>query len=147
MDRKSLKEIKSILETLDTEESQRLVKKLEKELKPISVSSRKAKGRNLQQYVAQKLSEKTGIPYGQDELIQSRPMGCAGVDVPLIGEAKEKIPFDIECKSTESISVYSYIEQAEANTAEGRHWLVVHKKKNHKPIAVLDFDVLMDLLF
>ena len=141
MDRKSLKEIKTLLETIDKEDAKKLVKKIEKELTPIKVSSRKAKGRGLQQLVCEKFSEKTGIPWGYDNfMIQPRLMGGAGTDVLLIGEAREQIPFDVECKNTESLSLKPVIEQAKSNTKDGRIWLVVHKRKGLDPVAILDLD-------
>ena len=55
----------------------------------IKTSSAKAKGRSLQQWVCQKISDLLNIPWGKDELIASREMGQSGVDIRLIGEAQE----------------------------------------------------------
>jgi len=139
VNRKDLKSLVSLLEPLDDKEAQRLVKKINKELKPISVSARKSKGRKLQQDVCEILSHHTGYAWGYDsEMIQPRMMGGSGTDVLLIGPARDEIPFDIECKNVESFNLKSTIEQAKANTEGGRDWLVVHKRNGMNPIAILD---------
>ena len=107
----------------------------------IKVSSAKAKGRALQQWVCQKISDALHIPWGRDDdyLIQSRPMGQIGTDVILKGTAKELSPFSIECKSGEHWSIHEAIKQAKANQKDGTQWLVVLKNKGMKtPIVVLD---------
>lgn len=104
----------------------------------IKISSRKAKARKLQQWVAEQLSNITGIPWGKDLDIESREMGQSGTDVKIRGEAKKYIPFDIECKSTERITLYADIKQAKSNTCDGNMWLLIHKKKYHDPIVIMD---------
>jgi len=104
----------------------------------ISISSRKAKGRKLQQFVASILSKITGIPWGKDELIASREMSQTGTDVRLIGKAAALIPFDIECKYQETFSIPSWIKQAKDNTKDDRIWLLVCKKNFTDPIVVID---------
>jgi hypothetical protein len=148
LNRKDLKSISEILSCIDSPEALRLYKKLQKELVPISVSSRKAKGRGLQQTVAQSFSDGTGIPWGyNNEEIQPRLMGGSGTDVIITGRARELIPFDVECKNTESFSIKSVIQQAKANTEQGRYWLIVHKRKGEDPVAIVDFQIFLKLLF
>lgn len=112
----------------------------------MKTSSAKAKGRRLQQLVAKKISELTGIPYGKDAPIESRPMGQSGTDVRLTGRAKKKFKFDVECKNMKAIAIYKWIEQAQTNTSKGRDWLVVCKANNTKPVAIVDLDVFFKLL-
>ena len=57
----------------------------------IKPSSAKAKGRSLQQWVCQKISDLLGIEWGKDELIASREMGQSGTDIRLLG-GPEEIP-------------------------------------------------------
>lgn len=141
MNKADLKSLLQILSNSSDPESLRLKKKIEKEVKPISVSSRKAKGRGLQQTVCEKFSEITNIPWGYDNFeIQPRQMGGSGTDVILTGKAKDLLPFDVEAKNTEKVSLYDFIDQAKSNTTEGRDWLVVHKKNGNDPVAVLDLD-------
>lgn len=127
----------------------KIYKKLERALKPITVSSRKNKGRELQKYVCCKLAEILKIDYRQDDdncEIHSREMGQSGTDIVLRGTAREIIKFDIECKNVEKLKLYEAIDQSRLNTQKGRDWLVVHKKNHNKPIAILDFEVFVNLL-
>lgn len=105
-------------------------------------SSAKAKGRNFQYWVAGEIGKLFGIQFEQQDdqcPIHSREMGQSGVDVYFRDKSLyERFPYDIECKNTENISVYSYIKQAEANTKPGRNWLIFHKKNRHSPIVIMD---------
>lgn len=107
----------------------------------ISVASRKAKGRNLQKWVAKKISNLLGIPWGKDELISSREMGQSGTDVRLIGEAKERFNFSVEAKNQETWSLPAWIKQAKSNQAKGTDWLLFIKKNRHEEIAVMSAEV------
>jgi hypothetical protein len=112
----------------------------------ISISSAKAKGRNLQQWTCKKISELLNIPWGKDELIASREMGQPGTDVKLVGEAQERFPFSVECKWQESWSVPTWIKQAQENQKAGTDWLLVLKKNRIKPVVVMDGERFFELL-
>lgn len=154
----SEKEIKALLWIFDLvsedcdgllDFQKKLYRKFVRALKPIKVSSRKSKGRGLQKYVCSKLAEVLKIDYQQDNdncEIHSKEMGQSGTDIVLRGVARERIKFDIECKNTEKLNLYKTIEQSKLNTQNGRNWLVVHKKNQHKPITILDFEVFVSLL-
>ena len=114
--------------------------------KPISIASRKAKARVAQNWVAQKIADLTGYTCGKDELICGRPMGQSGVDVQLIGEAREDAPWSIEVKNVEKVNLYDAIKQAKDNQMNGTDWLVILKKNKEDYIAVLDAEVFFDLL-
>ena len=124
-------------------------KKLKRALMPIKISSRKAKGRNLQQQVCRDIANILDIEYNQQDdncLIHSREMGQAGKDIILRGAVKTQFPYSIECKSNESLRLYKAIEQAKKNlTEDDREWMVVHKKKNHPPIVILDWKEFLSL--
>ncbi len=122
-----------------------LLKPIIKKKKRISVQSAKAKGRELQKWVVRKLSEITQIPSGKDCLIQSREMGQSGTDVKLIGPALDAIPYSIECKRTESWSVHSWIEQAQANQLPDTNWLLIARRSNKKAVAFMDAEHFFDL--
>ena len=117
-----------------------------KKKKPISIASRKAKARKCQQWVAKKVSNLIGLPWGKDEQIASREMGQNGVDVRLVGEAREMWPWSVECKWQESWNVPEAVKQAKANQMNGTDWLVVMKKNQHDYVAILDGDVFFDIL-
>ena len=108
--------------------------------------SRKNKGKRLQNWICEKLSYITGIPWGKDELIASREIGQNGCDVRLIGKAKELIPFSIEAKNQEKWKIPEYIEQAKSNMYEGTNWIVVCKKNRVDPIVIMDAETFFKLL-
>lgn len=109
----------------------------------IKISSRKAKGRNLQKWICERIAKIFNIEYNQNDDncdIHSREMGQSGVDIILRGEVYKKLPFDIECKATERFTVYKDIEQAKNNTKKNRDWLLIHKKKYSNPIVIMDWE-------
>jgi hypothetical protein len=119
--------------------------KKNKKKKPISIASRKAKARELQKDVAQRISNLTGIPCGKDELIESREMGQAGTDIKLIGEAKKKFPFAIECKRQEKFNLHDAVKQAKANQEKNMDWLVISRRSNENAIVTMDLNAFFRL--
>lgn len=113
---------------------------------PISVASRKAKGRRLQQWVAKKISDITGFECGTDCEIESRPMGQNGPDIRLEKKVLKVFPYSVECKSQESWSVHAWIEQARSNIYPNTDWFLVMKKNQQKPYVLLEADVFFKLL-
>ena len=95
-------------------------------------SSAKAKGREFQNDIAGKFSDITGIEAGKDCLIQGREMGQAGTDIKFYAEAAEKLPFSIECKRQENLSLPAWIKQARANTKKGTDWLLFWRRSREK---------------
>ena len=112
----------------------------------ISVASRKAKGRRLQQWVAKKISEITGFDCGIDCEIESRPMGQNGPDIRMEKSVLKVFPYSIECKSQESWAVSGWIEQAKTNIYPNTDWFLVMKKNQQKPYVLLEADVFFKLL-
>lgn len=115
----------------------------------ITRASAKDKARRLQQWVAKKISEVTGIPWGKDELIESREMGQSGVDVKLYGDAKEKFPFGIECRYRETWNIPGWIRDAKEykKPEDGfTDWLLFVKKNHHEEIVIMDGVVFFDLI-
>lgn len=152
MSKDRMKRILLELEKIENKdrELELIIKQLERKISPIKVRSAKNKGKNLQNRVCELLSLYSGIPWSNtdESLIQSRPMGQHGVDVILSGEAREKFPFSIECKSTESFSLPATINQAKANTKDGDKWLVVHKSSRlTRPVVILDLEVFLQHYF
>lgn len=125
-------------------ETKRLIKKIEKSMKPIKVSSAKAKGRELQYWVCNKIAYMYRIDFDQNDdncPIHSREMGQHNVDIVLRGDIFNNFKFDIECKAQESISLGDWITQAKANKKEGRDWLLVIKKQTiGEPFIVMDWE-------
>lgn len=116
----------------------------------MKTSSCKAKGRNLQKYVRDAFRMKFVSATPESNLvfedIESRPMGSSGTDIILTPIAKKVIPFDIECKNVEHLNIWTAIEQAEANTKEGRKTLLVIKRNGVKPYAIIEFDEFMRMI-
>ena len=100
----------------------------------MKTQSAKAKGRNLQKWVDNKLIEEFNI---HPEDIKSCSMGAGGEDVVMARAAREKFPFSVECKNVEKLNVWDAYEQAKANSS-GYEPIVVMKKNHKKPLVVLD---------
>jgi hypothetical protein len=96
--------------------------------------------------MCQKIADLLALPWGKDEMIASREMGQPGTDVRLIGEAKERFPFSVECKNQEVWSVPAWIEQAKSNQAPGTDWLLVLKKNRIPPVVIMDAERFFTLL-
>lgn len=114
--------------------------------KGISIAARKAKGRRLQQFVAKRLADITGIPYGKDCDIESREMGQSGTDVKIRGYAKDVLPFSIECKNCETWNVMKDLNQAQTNQLKDTDWLLFYKKNNVKPVVMMDAELFFFML-
>ena len=113
----------------------------------MKTSSCKAKGRKLQQYVAEQISKILDITWGKDELIRSREMSQSGVDVVLLGRAKEKFPWSVECKNTEKLNLWDAIRQARDNQQDGTDWMLVVKKNHESPVVIIDSMVFFKLWY
>lgn len=109
----------------------------------------KAKGRRLQNFVAKRLAEITGLKYGSpgDETadVTGRQMGLGGVDIVLSKEARNVIPWSIEVKNVERFDLWKTVEQAKHNQQDDTEWLVVTKKNRHRPVAIVDFDIFLKM--
>lgn len=117
--------------------------------KRISVRSAKAKGRNLQKWVAKKIADLTGFEFEEedDALISTRQMGQHGVDVILRREALKSFPFSIECKSSQQWSLPAAIKQSKQNTKKNTDWLLVLKRKELKtPVVVIDANIFFNII-
>lgn len=111
----------------------------------ITIAARKAKGRKLQNWVAQQISKLLRIPCGKDKDIQGREMGQSGTDVKLYGKALKLFPFAVECKWQETWSIPAWIKQAKENQLEGTDWLLFCKRNREKQIVILDAEVFFGL--
>jgi len=114
--------------------------------KRIKISSAKNKARWLQQWACKKISDYTQIPWGKDLGIESRPMGQSGTDVILRGEAAERFPFAVECKSGPSIGWTDAVRQARKNAKKSNQdWILILKHPDFKvPVVILDGEVFFD---
>lgn len=113
--------------------------------KGISIASRKAKARRLQNWVAQKIANLLNAEWGKDKEIAPRIMGDSGVDVLLQPHILKQFNYSIECKNSESLNLWKALEQSKANQLSGTDWLLFVKRNNEEPIVVLDAEVFFDI--
>lgn len=117
-----------------------------KKKKPISVASRKAKARKLQNYVAQCISEITGIPVEKDGEIEGRPMGQTGRDVILRGKAKDLFYFHgIECKAQEALNIWDALKQAEEHGGKPIVFFKRNRSETYVALKAEDFFELYEM--
>lgn len=139
--------LRRLLKADNSETASKIARKLDRAEKPISISSRKSKGREFQYDVCGKIAAATGLPYDQHDPncdIHSNEMGQAGVDIILRNGARKLFPFSVECKAQENVALKEFVEQARANVAaDSRSWLLAIKKQSVGKLAVLELDEFM----
>jgi len=109
----------------------------------MKTSSCKAKGRNLQKHVVQRIL--TYFPALSDDDVASRSMGAQGEDVMLSPAARSLLPISVECKSKAAFAVYKDYAQASTNAKTYQPVLVI-KQNRGVPLAVVDLDFFLSLL-
>ena len=110
----------------------------------IKVSSAKAKGRRLQQWVRDYLhSNLKGI---EKDDVTSTPGGVNGPDIGLSPLARKLFPWTVECKSRSSFSVYEALEQAERNLIKNTKPIAILKGDRKQPLALLYAEDLLEIL-
>jgi hypothetical protein len=103
----------------------------------ISVRSRKAKGRKLQQWVRDELLKV--FPSLNNNDVQSAIMGESGQDIKLSNVAKESIKYSIECKNKQTFKgIYDIMEQAQSNAEDKQIPLAIIKMNKLQPLAIVD---------
>ena len=112
---------------------------------PISVASRKAKGRKLQQFVRD-LILKAFKPHGvRDQDVLSTSMGVSGEDIKFSPFARDLLNISVECKSHKAFAVYKIYEQCQSNAGDYEP-VVFIKQNNSKPLALVDAEFFINLL-
>lgn len=100
----------------------------------MKTSSRKAKGRSLQDWVKRNLIKYLDL---NPSTVHTAIMGQSGADVWLETSVKNKFPFSIECKNTERFkTIYDIIDQA--RTHSDLTPLAFIKMNRKKPLVILD---------
>ena len=112
--------------------------------------SAKAKGRNLQNLVRDKLRSIfvdlwTKVPKLEYDDIKSQTMGMGGEDIVLSPMAKKLIPYSFECKNTERLNLWKSLGQCEDNSEERIPVLII-KRNRSKVYAVIDFDYFLQTI-
>lgn len=117
--------------------------------KKMSVHSAKAKGRRLQQWVAEKISNLLNEPWGKDTCIASREMGQNGPDIRLTGHLRSLFPYCVECKYQEKWNIPAWVAQAKENLSKEKdlhNWLLFIKRNRADALVVLDAEVFFQIL-
>jgi hypothetical protein len=108
----------------------------------LRTSSRKAKGRKLQQLVRDAIL--SVFPTLTNDDVRSTGMGQSGDDILLSSKAKELFPYNVECKAQERIkALYDFYEQA---CGKDLTPLLVIRTNHKQALAVMDFKHLMELI-
>lgn len=110
----------------------------------IKPSSAKAKGRRHQQWVRDKILEL--FPKLEPDDVRSTSMGAGGEDVQLSPAARKLFPYSVECKALKSISVYKFMEQAQANCPDTAEPIAIVKADRQRPLAVIDAEHFFTLI-
>ena len=107
-------------------------------------ASRKGKGREFQKDCVKDLVDYLGI--NSDDVL-STSMGAPGLDIYLSPEARQRMPFGIECKRRETLSIPAWWKQCTRN-AETEHLnpLLVFRRNHEDALAVLRWSDLLSLL-
>ena len=101
----------------------------------ISISSRKAKSRNLQNKIVETLLEKYPTLTSND--VKAAIMGESGIDIRLSEAARELFPYAVEAKNQESLSIWAALEQCEENSKLEKLIPLLIFKRNRSGIYVV----------
>lgn len=105
--------------------------------------SRKNKGANFQKEIRQKLLET--FPMLEEDDIKTAIMGESGEDIKLSPAARKLIPFSIEAKAQEKVSLRTWWEQTKANA--GKHIpLLITKQSRKEPLVILSLEDFINLI-
>ena len=109
----------------------------------MKTSSKKSKGRRLQNYVRDNLL--SAFPSLEEDDVKVAIMGESGEDIKLSPAAKRKIQYSFECKNVERLNMWQAIEQAESN-CEDRAPVVVFKRNRSKTYLTIEFDKFINMI-
>ena len=109
----------------------------------MKTSSKKGKGRRLQNYLKDKLY--SFFPSLRNGDIKSAVMGESGEDIKLSPAAKDLIPYSFECKNQERLNIWESLNQAEGN-ADERIPVLVFKRNRTKTYATIELEAFLKLI-
>ena len=117
----------------------------EKKRKPIKTSSRKAKGRRLQDSIGKCIARVLGLEFGSDKDVRPAIMGESGSDIRFSPLARSRWDFcNVECKYQESLSIWKALKQAEEHGDSKP--ILFFRRNNSKTYAVLEVNDFFDLM-
>jgi len=108
-------------------------------------STRKAKGRSLQNFVHDSITETfPELEFGD---VKKAIMGESGIDIKLSPHARRIFPYGVECKNTEKINIWAAIIQCEDNAIKEKLTpLLVIKRNRMDPHIVLRWSDFIKLI-
>ena len=105
--------------------------------------SRKQKGAKFQSEIRQKLLET--FPILEEDDIKTAIMGESGTDIKLSPAARKLIPYSIEAKAQEKISLRAWWDQTKANA--GKYIpLLITKQSRREPLVVMSLEDFLKLI-
>lgn len=110
---------------------------------PISRASAKAKGREFQNWVRDKLMAL--FPTLEEGDVKTAVMGESGEDIKLSPAARKIFPYSIECKRLAKIAVYALYDQAVSNAGKYEPLLLMRADRK-KALAVVDAEHFFNLV-
>ena len=106
-------------------------------------SSRKGKGRRLQNFLRDKIYDY--FPSLREGDVKTAVMGESGEDIILSPAARDLIPFSFECKNQERLNIWESLSQAEDNC--GNHTpAVVFKRNRTKTYIALELEEFLTII-
>lgn len=109
-----------------------------------NTKQKKAKGRSLQNWVAEQIRELTGLPKTD---VAPAVMGESGMDIKLSQAARKIFGFSVECKNQEKLNIWQSLEQAEkCGKSENLKPLLVFKRSTSSRYAVLKAEDFFSLI-
>ena len=109
----------------------------------MKASSKKGKGRRLQNYLKDRLYD--FFPSLRNGDIKGAIMGESGEDIKLSPAAKDLIPYSFECKNQERLNIWESLSQAEDN-ADDRIPILVFKRNRTKTYAAIELEAFLNLI-
>ena len=110
----------------------------------MKTSSRKSKGRRLQNKIRDLLLEHYSDKLEKDD-IRCAVMGESGEDLKLSPAARKLIPYSFECKNQEKLNIWDSLEQTEKNS-DGYNPVLIFKRNRSKIYVVLEISDFLELL-
>ena len=109
----------------------------------MKTSSKKGKGRRLQNFVRDNLV--MSFPSLEPDDIKAAIMGESGEDIKLSPAAKKLIPYSFECKNQERLNIWQSLQQAEDN-CEDREPVLVFKRNRTKTYVAIEFNKFLEFI-
>jgi len=109
----------------------------------MKASSAKAKGRKLQNAIAQDIRDTFDLPA---EDVTGAVMGESGMDIKLSATARAVFPFAVEAKCQERLNIWSALGQSADNTPQGLTPIVVFSRNRAKTYVALEWTDFLSLV-